>query len=47
MKKEREKKLNLEKITLQALDGQLTRDEQQAVNGGDGSPQVTVVPVFC
>ena len=50
MKEKKEKKLNLNKITIQDLDFVLDRVEQNEVRGGSGgetAPGTTKIPVLC
>jgi hypothetical protein len=50
MKEKKEKKLSLNKITIQDLDFVLDRFEQKEINGGSGSdtaPGTTEMPIFC
>ena len=50
MKEKKEKKLHLNKITIQDLDFVLHRVEQREVRGGSGSetgPGTTKIPVLC
>jgi hypothetical protein len=50
MKEKKEKKLNLNKITIQDLDFVLDRVEQNEVRGGSGgetAPGTTKIPVIC
>ncbi|MCP5104912.1 MAG: hypothetical protein GY950_16115 [bacterium] len=49
MKKQKEKKLQLNKLTIKNLDADLDRDEQKKIKGGTGNdPQPnTVIPVYC
>jgi len=44
MKEKKEKKLRLDKITIQDLNSTLDRDEQKAVKGGSGT---TDLIAFC
>jgi len=49
MKKQKEKKLHLNKVTVENLDGALDKSEQKMIQGGSdtGSTFTTIVPVYC
>ena len=49
MKQKKEKRLRLDKQTIQNLDTVLDRDDQKRVKGGTNTvePGTTQVPVFC
>jgi hypothetical protein len=49
MKTKKEKKLSLNKMTIQDLNIVLAGDEQKAVKGGTGTPYpgTTDVPIYC
>jgi hypothetical protein len=45
MKQKKEKKLRLDKMTIQNLETVLNPDDQKRVKGGE--PECTAVPIYC
>lgn len=49
MKKQEEKKLHLDKVTIENLDSIMEKNEQRMIRGGSdtGPNYTTIVPVYC